>query len=87
MMDKHTCRVLVYEQPTTMTGQPTQISLSQTFVINAEDHHKWRIIRINRHHTDEECITYVAHGVNNDGWVNIMVPQEWANTTEIVDER
>ena len=51
------------------------------------DCHKWRIIRINRHHTDEECIACVAHGVNNNGWVNIMVPREWANTTEIVDER
>src|SRR5215510_11610266 len=74
MMDKHTCRIRVYEEPTTMTGQSTQISLSQTFVINAEEHFKWRIIRINHCHTDESYITYTTHDVNNRRWVNVMVP-------------
>ena len=65
MLDENHHRILVYQEPTTMLGNPTPVSLSQTFVLNNNHRYIWKIVGVKHCDIDEHYITYVAHGVNN----------------------
>jgi hypothetical protein len=76
MHDESHRRLLVSEEPTTMQETPTQVALSQICVLNGEPCLLWRITKIKN--VNKCHVTYAAQGINNQGWVNIMVPREWS---------
>jgi hypothetical protein len=80
MVDKDDRKVLVYEQPTTMRGTPAQVALLHTFVLNNQHQYIWRIVDIRRYDINDDYITYVANGENNQGRVDIVVPRKWSMT-------
>jgi hypothetical protein len=86
MVDERRRKVLVYQQPTTMQGSPTRVLSSEMFILNGKHHYLWEIIGIDSDDTDRHYVTYIAHGVNNRGWVNIVVPRKWSDVEEDVEE-
>jgi hypothetical protein len=85
MVGKEERRVLVHEEPTTMHGSPARVTISQTFVLNNRHRYIWKVIGISD--VDKHYITYIAHGENTSGWVNIVVRREWSVRVEDNDKR
>jgi hypothetical protein len=68
-----------------MHGAHAHVTLSQTFVINNEHQYIWRIVEVTD--INNYYITYMVCGVNNQGWVNVVVPRKWAMPIRKGNER
>jgi hypothetical protein len=76
MMNKTRRTILVYDQPT-QSQDLVQISLNQPFVLNDDHRYLWHMTGIDRSHTNQDYVMFMAQGLNNRGWTRVVILQEW----------